>query len=97
MRKILILSVAAVALAGCSEHSRSDRALAGGAIGATSGAMIGGLSTGRAGGAVAGGIIGGVAGAIIGAETTPKSCVATNRRGRPLRDEYGEVVRVRCP
>lgn len=97
MRKFLVLSVAVLALAGCSESSRSDRALAGGAIGATTGAVVGGLATGRGGGAVAGGILGGVAGAIIGAETTPRDCVATDRRGRPLRDEYGRVVRVRCP
>jgi hypothetical protein len=78
-----------LALAGCSEYSRSDRALAGGAIGAGTGALIGGLATDSVGGAVVGGVLGGAAGAIVGAETTPRACYA--------RDRYGRRYAVQCP
>ena len=89
MKRILIVSVMGLALAGCSEYSRSDRALAGGAIGAGTGALIGGLATDSVGGAVVGGVVGGAAGAIIGAETTPRACYA--------RDRYGRRYAVQCP
>jgi osmotically inducible lipoprotein OsmB len=89
MKKILACCAFALTLGACSEYSRSDRALAGGAIGAGSGALIGGLATNSAGGAIVGGVLGGAAGAIIGAETTPAACTARDRRGR--------VIQVQCP
>jgi hypothetical protein len=89
MRNLLIVGAMSLALAGCSEYSRSDRALAGGALGAGTGALVGGLATNSAGGAVIGGVLGGAAGAIVGAETTPRACVA--------RDRYGHRYAVQCP
>jgi len=81
MRKILIVSVAALALGGCSQYSRSDRALGGALIGGGTGAVIGGAASGTAGGAVAGGVIGAAAGGLIGAATTPEPCYVRTRRG----------------
>jgi osmotically inducible lipoprotein OsmB len=89
MRKLVLVAAAGLALAGCSEYSRSDRALGGAAIGAGSGALIGGLATRSAGGAIVGGVVGGAAGAIVGAETTPRACWA--------RDAYGRRYAVQCP
>lgn len=89
MRKILLVTAATLALAGCSEYSRSDRALGGAAIGAGTGALIGGLATNSTGGAVVGGVLGGAAGAIVGAETTPRAC--------RVRDHYGRWHHVQCP
>lgn len=70
MKKILMLAVLALPLAGC--YSPQDRALGGAALGGTAGAVIGGLATGKAGGALAGGAIGAVGGAMIGAATAPR-------------------------
>ena len=89
MKRILLVAAMGLALAGCSEYSRSDRALAGGALGAGTGALIGGLATNSAGGAIVGGVLGGAAGAIVGAETTPRACWA--------RDRYGRRYAVQCP
>ena len=89
MKKLLLVAVAALTLAGCSEYSRSDRALGGAAIGAGTGALIGGLASNSGGGAVVGGILGAGAGAIIGAETTPRAC--------RVRDRWGRWHRVQCP
>lgn len=89
MKTILVIAALGLMLAGCSEYSRSDRALGGAAIGAGSGALIGGLATRSAGGAIVGGVLGGAAGAIIGAETTPRACWA--------RDRWGRRYRVQCP
>ncbi|MFN8829455.1 MAG: glycine zipper domain-containing protein [Labrys sp. (in: a-proteobacteria)] len=89
MKKIIVVAAMALALAGCSSYSRTDRALGGAAIGATSGAVIGNLAGGTGGSTVAGALIGGVAGAIVGAETTPKACWA--------RDSRGNRYRVQCP
>jgi hypothetical protein len=89
MRKLILIGAMGLALAGCSEYSRSDRALAGGAIGAGTGALVGGLATDSVGGAVVGGVVGGAAGAIVGAETTPRACYA--------RDRYGRRYAVQCP
>ncbi|GLS18707.1 hypothetical protein GCM10007874_17240 [Labrys miyagiensis] len=93
MKKLLVVAAAGLLLAGCSEYSRSDRALGGAAIGAGGGALIGGLATHSAGGAVVGGVLGGAAGAIVGAETTPRACT------RRWYDEYGNAHyrRVQCP
>jgi osmotically inducible lipoprotein OsmB len=89
MKKLIIIGAMGLALAGCSEYSRSDRALAGGALGAGTGAVVGGLASRSAGGAIVGGVLGGAAGAIIGAETTPRACYA--------RDRYGRRYAVQCP
>ncbi|MFG1421803.1 bacteriocin [Roseixanthobacter liquoris] len=89
MRAAIIVFVAALALAGCSQYSESDRAVGGGLLGAGAGALIGGAATGTAGGAVVGGVLGGATGAIVGAATTPKACWA--------RDAYGNSYRVTCP
>ncbi len=89
MKAAIIVGALALALAGCSEYSRRDRAVGGGLIGAGTGAAIGGLATGNATGALVGGLIGAGTGAIIGAETTPKNCWA--------RDRYGNAFRVACP
>ncbi len=92
MKKLLIVAAVGLLLAGCSEYSRSDRALGGAAIGAGGGALVGGLATRSAGGAVVGGVLGGAAGAIVGAETTPRACT------RRVYDDYGGVHyrRVQC-
>jgi len=89
MKVALIAGAMALALAGCSEYSRSDRALGGAAIGGLGGAAIGGAVTGTGTGALVGGLIGAGTGAIIGAETTPRACYA--------RDRYGNRYRVQCP
>jgi uncharacterized protein YcfJ len=96
MRKILIIGLAALSLAGCTGSTQGDRALAGGGIGAATGAVIGGLATGRTSGAVAGALIGGATGAVVGAATTPQ-CQAVDRRGRPVFDAYGNPITVPCP
>jgi uncharacterized protein YcfJ len=88
MRKLLFITAAAVALAGC-QTVQQDRALTGGVIGGVAGTAIGAATGGTVGSAVAGGAIGAGAGALIGAATTP--------RGRCYsRDSYGNRYRVRC-
>jgi hypothetical protein len=85
MKNLLLVSAAALLLAGCQSDSQRDRALVGGGLGAATGAIIGGAATGDAGGAIAGAVIGGAGGAIVGSATTPKNCVAYDRYGRPYR------------
>ncbi len=99
MRKGFVLAGAvALILSGCSEYSQSDRAVGGGLIGAATGAAIGSaVSGGNAASTLAGAAIGGVGGAVVGAETTPEACTATDARGRPLRDQNGNPVMVKCP
>lgn len=80
----------ALALGACSPYSRTDRAVAGGAIGAGTGAVIGAAASNSVGGALVGGVLGGAAGAIIGAETTPRACTAYDPRTR-------RNVAVQCP
>lgn len=89
MRAAIICVAAALALGGCSQYSQSDRAVAGGLIGAGTGAIIGGAASGSAGGALVGGVLGGAGGAMLGAATTPRACWA--------RDAYGNSFQVRCP
>lgn len=89
MKSAVIVVAVALALAGCSQYSESDRAVGGGLLGAGAGALIGGAATGTAGGAVVGGLLGGATGAVVGAATTPKNCWA--------RDAYGNAFRVACP
>ena len=88
MKKILVLAVATLALAGCSSTSRTDRTLGGAAIGAGTGALIGAATGGGANAVLTGAAIGGVAGAVVGNATTPKRCVAY--------DGYGRRYRVAC-
>lgn len=89
MKKLLILAVAAVALAGCNTNSQTDRALGGAAIGAGAGAIVGAATGGGTGAALTGAAVGAAGGAIVGAATTPKRCWA--------RDGYGRRYRVACP
>ena len=74
MRRILALSSAVTAAASVSacETPQQQNALAGGALGAGTGALIGSaVSGGSAGGALAGAAIGAGSGAMIGAAATP--------------------------
>ena len=89
IRKALVLGVVALGLTAC-QGTREDRTLAGGALGAGTGAVIGGLATNSVGGAVAGGVIGGAAGAIIGnssGDSRPAMCEGYDSRGRRVRYE----------
>ena len=73
MTRVLVLSLAlagAMSLSAC-QTTQQTGTLAGGAIGAGSGALIGSaISGGSAGGAIAGGVIGAGAGALIGNAVT---------------------------
>jgi hypothetical protein len=76
MTRIFTLSLAfagALSVAGC-QTSQQTGTLAGGAIGAGTGALIGSaVSGGSAGGAIAGGVIGAGTGALVGnAVTRPR-------------------------
>ena len=81
MRKILALTLAlagALSVSACYTPQQQTGTLAGGAIGAGTGALIGSaVSGGSAGGAIAGGIIGAGTGALVGnAVTAPQGrCV----------------------
>lgn len=88
MKKVILASTFALALAGCGS-TQTDRTLTGAALGGVTGAAIGGLATGTGGGAAAGAAIGAVGGAAIGAASGPRydSCYI---------DYYGrEICRVR--
>lgn len=85
MKKILIASTLALALAGCSSTREGDRALGGAAIGGATGAVVGGLASGTGGGALAGAAVGAAGGAIVGAATTP-------RYNRCYIDDYGREI-----
>lgn len=84
MKKILLASTFALALAGCGS-TQSDRTLTGAALGGVAGAAIGGAATGTGGGALAGAAIGGVTGAAIGASSSP-------RYDRCYIDDYGREI-----
>ena len=84
MKKILLASTFALALAGCGS-TQSDRALTGAALGGVAGAAIGGAATGSGGGALAGAAIGAAGGAAVGAATTP-------RYNRCYIDDYGREI-----
>jgi len=87
MRRIVLLGVVALTLAGC-QTARKDRILGSSLIGGGTGALIGGLAGGSAGAAIAGGS-GAAAGAIIADATRPGRCYYHTRSGRR---RY-----VRCP
>jgi len=77
MKRILVLALAlagALSVSGCYTPQQQTGTLAGGAIGAGTGALIGSaVSGGSAGGAIAGGLIGAGTGALIGnAATAPQ-------------------------
>ena len=77
MKKTLALAlglVGALSLSACQTQQQQTGTLAGGAIGAGTGALIGSaVSGGSAGGAIAGGIIGAGTGALVGnAVTAPR-------------------------
>lgn len=74
MMKVVCVLGAVVLLGACQSDSQRDRAVVGGALGATTGAIVGSVA-GQTRGAVVGGVIGGAAGAIAGAATTPRNCV----------------------
>ncbi|MDQ0456592.1 YMGG-like glycine zipper-containing protein [Rhizobium paknamense] len=77
MKKAIILIIAGLAVAGCTETEK------GAGIGAASGAVIGGLATGNVRGAAVGAAIGGVAGAVIGnVRDQPGQCYYRDRYGR---------------
>jgi len=76
VKKILAVALAlsgALSVSGCYTPQQQTGTLAGGAIGAGSGALIGSaLTHGSAGGAIAGGLLGAGTGALIGnAATAP--------------------------
>jgi len=82
MRKIIALTLAlaaAASVSACYTPQQQTGTLAGGAIGAGTGALIGSaVSGGSAGGAIAGGIIGAGTGALVGNAVTapppPRRC-----------------------
>ncbi|MGI2034905.1 YMGG-like glycine zipper-containing protein [Rhizobium panacihumi] len=76
MKKLMVLALAGLSLAGCTQTEK------GAGIGAASGAVIGGLATGNVRGAAVGGAIGGVAGAVIGnVSEQPGQCYYRDRNG----------------
>jgi osmotically inducible lipoprotein OsmB len=67
LKKIAIVALAGMMLAGCSNMTRQQqRALSGGAIGAAGGAAIAAVAGGPV---VAGALVGAGAGAVVGAVT----------------------------
>ncbi len=95
MKKTIACLMLAGSLGACNSYNSTDRAVAGGLIGAGTGAVVGGIATGRAGGALAGAAVGAAGGAIIGAATTPTRGYRAYRTCRGY-DEYGNPVRVAC-
>ena len=77
MKKILALTLAldgAASMSACQTPQQQTGTLAGGAIGAGTGALIGSaVSGGSAGGAIAGGLIGAGTGALVGNAVTAPS------------------------
>ncbi len=71
MKKMMMVSTVALALAGCGSP-QADRTLAGAALGGLTGAAIGGLAVGTGGGAAAGAAIGALGGAAIGAASAQR-------------------------
>jgi hypothetical protein len=77
MKKTFILAfglAGALSLSACQTQNQQTGTLAGGAIGAGTGALIGSaVSGGSAGGAIAGGLIGAGTGALVGNAATAPS------------------------
>lgn len=81
MKKLLIVGVAALSLAGCTTLEQST------ATGAAAGAVIGGVATGNVGGAAVGAAIGGAAGYVVGRVAgSPTDCYYKDKNGRLYRD-----------
>ena len=80
MKKIILVAVMGLTLAGC-ETARQDRQAGGALIGGGTGVLIGGLATNSVGGAVAGGLIGAAGGALIADATRPGRCYYYTRSG----------------
>lgn len=91
MKRLLVVSVCGVLLAGCVTNSESqrDRMLIGGGLGAAAGATLGAAAGSTAGAAVAGAALGAIGGGLVGIVTTPRNCIA--------RDKDGTPYKVRCP
>jgi hypothetical protein len=82
MKKALVLLLAGLTLASCTQTEK------GAAIGAGSGAVIGGLISGDVRGAAVGAAIGGVSGAVIGnVSEQPGQCYYRDRYGRRYIDD----------
>jgi len=89
MRRIAVVAVIGLALAGCAQSRRDYGAVGGAVVGGGTGAVVGGLATRSVGGAVAGGVIGAAAGSIVGASVA--------YRGRCyVRLASGRLRRVPC-
>ncbi len=72
MKKLAVLAVVGMTLAGCSQYATPhDRVVQGAVIGGVAGGIIGGVATGTFGGAAVGAGVGAVAGAAVAAATTP--------------------------
>lgn len=65
MKCLIILSIFALTLAGCTSTPRNDRMMQGAGIGAVGGAVIGGVASRSVGGAVVGGVAGAAVGAVV--------------------------------
>ena len=65
MKTLIVLSILAVALTGCTGTTRGDRMSQGAGVGAVGGAVIGGLASRSVGGAVIGGVAGAAVGAVV--------------------------------
>jgi hypothetical protein len=88
MWKLPVVVLSLSLLTACNSTQRG--ALAGGAIGAGTGAVVGAIASGTPEGALVGAAIGGAAGSIIGAVANrPGYCYAY--------DQYGNQVIVECP
>jgi hypothetical protein len=82
MRRILLVGLAALALAGC-QTVQERNAGTGALIGGATGAVIGGVAGHSVGAALAGGVIGAAAGGLIGAATAPpEPCYIRTRSGK---------------
>jgi hypothetical protein len=68
MNKLLLVSVVALSMAGCSMSQRETN---GALIGGATGAVVGGVASHSWGGAAVGGAVGAVAGAVIANATAP--------------------------
>jgi hypothetical protein len=69
MKKLLLVSIVALSLAGCSLTQRETN---GALIGGATGAVVGGVASHSWGGAAVGGAVGAVAGAVIANATAPR-------------------------
>ncbi len=77
MKRLLILAIAGLAIAGCTPTEK------GAAIGAGTGAAVGAIATGNIEGAAVGGLIGAAAGAVIGRVSEGSNrCYYRDRNGR---------------